>query len=60
VRRVADTAGRLGRLAELTHPAARWLRDRLLLPAARRLTTERTTAAVLQESPRTLLAIGRA
>jgi 2-polyprenyl-6-methoxyphenol hydroxylase-like FAD-dependent oxidoreductase len=59
VRRVADTSGRLGRLAELTHPAARWLRDRLLLPAARRLTTERTTAAVLQESPRTLLAIGR-
>jgi 2-polyprenyl-6-methoxyphenol hydroxylase-like FAD-dependent oxidoreductase len=60
VRRVADVSGRLGRLAEATHPVARALRDRVLLPAAGLLSSARTTAAVLQEPPRTLLAIGRA
>jgi 2-polyprenyl-6-methoxyphenol hydroxylase-like FAD-dependent oxidoreductase len=60
VRRVADTAARLGRLAEATHPVARTLRDRVLLPAAGLFTTPRTAAAVLQEPPHALLAIGRA
>jgi 2-polyprenyl-6-methoxyphenol hydroxylase-like FAD-dependent oxidoreductase len=60
VRRVADMAARLGKLAEATHPVARALRDRVLLPVARRLATPRATAALLQESPRALLAIGRA
>jgi 2-polyprenyl-6-methoxyphenol hydroxylase-like FAD-dependent oxidoreductase len=60
VRRVADTAARLGRLAEATHPVARALRDRVLLPAAGLFTTARTAAAVLQEPPHALLAIGRA
>lgn len=60
VRAVADAAGRLGRLAELTHPAARFLRDRLLLPAASRLASERATRVVLQEPPARLHAIGRA
>jgi 2-polyprenyl-6-methoxyphenol hydroxylase-like FAD-dependent oxidoreductase len=60
VRRVADVAERLGRVSEATHPMVRALRDRVLLPVAGLLATARTTAAVLQESPRTLLAIGRA
>lgn len=60
VRRVADTSARLGALAERTHPAARWVRDRVLLPVAARLTSGRTTAAVLQEPAQRLLAIGRA
>lgn len=60
VRRVADTSARLGKLAELTHPWARWVRDRALLPLAGALSSERTTAAVLQEPAHRLLAIGRA
>lgn len=59
VRRVADTAARLGRLAEATGPVVRGLRDRVLLPVAARLTTARATASVLQEEPATLRAIGR-
>jgi 2-polyprenyl-6-methoxyphenol hydroxylase-like FAD-dependent oxidoreductase len=58
VRRVAETAARLGRLAEATNPVARAVRDRVLLPAAGLLTTARTTAAVLQEPAHVLRAIG--
>jgi 2-polyprenyl-6-methoxyphenol hydroxylase-like FAD-dependent oxidoreductase len=60
VRRVADASERLGRLAEATHPVVHALRDRMLLPVAGLLSTAQATAAVLQEPPRTLLAIGRA
>ena len=60
VRRVADTAGRLGRLAEANGPVMRALRDRVLLPVAGLFSTERMTAVVLQEPTSTLLAIGRA
>jgi 2-polyprenyl-6-methoxyphenol hydroxylase-like FAD-dependent oxidoreductase len=59
VRRVADMAARLGRLAEATHPVMRAVRDRVLLPIAAHLTTARMTAAVLQEPTDALLAIGR-
>jgi 2-polyprenyl-6-methoxyphenol hydroxylase-like FAD-dependent oxidoreductase len=59
VTRVATAAARLGGLAEATHPVARALRDRVLVPIARRLTTERAMEAVLQEPAATLLAIGR-
>jgi len=60
VKKVADLAARLGRLAELTHPVARALRDRILLPVAGLLPTARTTALVLQEPPSRLRVIGRA
>ena len=58
VRRVADMSSRLGRLAELTHPTARFLRDRMLLPVANRLASRKAIAMVLQEPTETLLAIG--
>jgi 2-polyprenyl-6-methoxyphenol hydroxylase-like FAD-dependent oxidoreductase len=58
VRLVADTAARIGRLAEVTHPAGRALRDRLLLPLLSKLSARRTTQMVLQESAEDLLAIG--
>lgn len=54
VRRVADTAQRLGALAELTHPVARFLRNRLLMPLAQRLASADTNRIVLQEEPATL------
>jgi len=57
VRRVADQSARLGALAERTHPVARWLRDRLLMPLAARLAGERAVAETLQESPRALAAM---
>jgi 2-polyprenyl-6-methoxyphenol hydroxylase-like FAD-dependent oxidoreductase len=60
VRHVADAAQRLGQVSELTNPVARWTRDHLLAPIVNMLATERATNAVLQESPRRLLAIGRA
>lgn len=61
VRRVADAAARLGRLAELTHPVARAVRDRVLVPlAAGAAASPRTMATVLQEPPAALRAIGRA
>ena len=60
VKRVADTADRLGRLGEATGPVTRALRDRVLLPAAGMLSSERTAAMVLQEPASTLLTIGRA
>jgi len=59
VRAVADASARLGRLAELTHPAARLLRDRVLAPAISLASSARAMHAVLQERPETLVAIGR-
>jgi 2-polyprenyl-6-methoxyphenol hydroxylase-like FAD-dependent oxidoreductase len=58
VKRVADLAARLGRLAELTNPVARALRDRVLLPIAGLFSTSRMTRVVLQESQATLRSIG--
>jgi 2-polyprenyl-6-methoxyphenol hydroxylase-like FAD-dependent oxidoreductase len=60
VRAVANTAKRLGRFAELTHPLARALRDRVLMPLVRLLPVDRQLRALLQESPETLLHIARA
>lgn len=56
VRWVADQAGRLGALAELTHPLSRWGRDRLLLPVAERFANDRGVTRILQESREDLLA----
>ncbi|MGE0039546.1 MAG: FAD-dependent oxidoreductase [Vicinamibacterales bacterium] len=58
VQAVARLAARLGRVAELTHPAARWLRDRLLPPLAARLANPEMAKVVLQEAPKALRAIG--
>jgi len=60
VRYVADTAARLGRLAERTDPISRLLRDRLLMPLLARFAGSGPQAAILQETRETLLAIGRA
>lgn len=60
VTRVASMAARLGQLAEVTNPVVRALRDRVLLPIAGLLSSDRTAATVLQEPTATLLAIGRA
>jgi 2-polyprenyl-6-methoxyphenol hydroxylase-like FAD-dependent oxidoreductase len=49
VRRVADTAQRLGALAHWTNPAGAFLRDRVLMPLAQRLTGQKAMAVVLQE-----------
>jgi 2-polyprenyl-6-methoxyphenol hydroxylase-like FAD-dependent oxidoreductase len=59
VRRVARLAGRLGALAELTNPALRFMRDRVLMPLVARVSRGDTTATVMQERPDRLLAIGR-
>ena len=56
---VATLARRLGRLAELRQSWLRVLRDRLLLPIANHLTSEGSTARVLQEPPRLLADIVR-
>lgn len=60
VHAVATAAARIGALSERTHPAVRWGRDRLLMPILQRLARTRDASLVLQESPATLLAIGRA
>ncbi|MBZ0231289.1 MAG: hypothetical protein K8M05_02990, partial [Deltaproteobacteria bacterium] len=60
VRRVATTAARLGALAELTNPVARWLRDRVLVPLAARGDDRARSALVNQEPIDALVAIGRA
>ena len=60
VRRVAVASARLGRLAEVTHPVPRTLRDRVLVPLIRLFASPRATAMVLQEPTARLLAIGRA
>jgi len=57
VQRVGQQAARLGALAERTNPVARWLRDRLLMPLAARVTGERALAATLQESSAALAAM---
>jgi 2-polyprenyl-6-methoxyphenol hydroxylase-like FAD-dependent oxidoreductase len=54
VRAVADLSGRLGALAEITHPAARWVRDRVLPPIARMAASRSAGAMVLQEPPAVL------
>lgn len=60
VRAVANAAERIGNLAELMHPVARALRDRVLMPLVSLLPEKRQLDALLQESPETLLRIGRA
>jgi 2-polyprenyl-6-methoxyphenol hydroxylase-like FAD-dependent oxidoreductase len=57
VRRVADASSRLGRLAEVTHPVARTMRDRLLMPVVGLFASAKATALLLQEPTDTLLAI---
>ena len=59
VRAVADTAQRLGRLADVVHPLARGLRDRVLMPVVGLLPTGRQLDLLLQESPETLLNFAR-
>ena len=59
VRRVADASSRLGSLAEVTHPLARAMRDRVLMPIAGLFATTKATALLLQEPAETLLALGR-
>ena len=60
VRRVATASARLGRLAEATHPVARALRDRVLVPVIRLFASPRATAMMLQEPTAQLLVIGQA
>jgi len=60
VRRVANASARLGRLAELTSPLLRGLRDGVVMPLAQRLTGGGDLSTVLQEAPDALRAIGRA
>jgi len=59
VKRVADASSHLGRLAELTHPVARTMRDRLLMPVLNLFASTKSTALLLQEPTKTLLALGR-
>ncbi len=59
VRRVAAAAACLGALAEWTHPLARRVRDRFLMPLASRLARPSDLDRILQEHRETLLAIGR-
>ncbi len=59
VRTVANTSARLGQLAEITHPLARTLRDRMLVPLLKLLPQDRQLRTLLQESPATLLRIAR-
>ena len=58
VRRVAEMSSRLGRLAELTHPVARFLRDRDAPSRGQPFASRRAMAMVLQEPTETLLALG--
>lgn len=60
VARVARAAARLGQLAEITNPAGRWLRDRVVMPIVSRAAKTQAPSLVLQEPTPTLLAIGRA
>jgi 2-polyprenyl-6-methoxyphenol hydroxylase-like FAD-dependent oxidoreductase len=57
VRRVSIASSKLGALAEITHPFARVVRDRLLLPAASLFATTGATSLLLQEPTSTLRAI---
>ena len=49
VKRVADASARLGALAEISHIVPRTMRDRLLLPVAGLLATNKATALLWQE-----------
>jgi 2-polyprenyl-6-methoxyphenol hydroxylase-like FAD-dependent oxidoreductase len=60
VARVALMSARLGTLAEASHPVARALRDRVLVPVLSRLASPAAAAQILQEPPDVLRAIGRA
>ena len=57
VKRVADASSRLGKLAEVTHPIPRTMRDRLLMPIVGLFATTRATSLLLQEPTETLLAV---
>jgi 2-polyprenyl-6-methoxyphenol hydroxylase-like FAD-dependent oxidoreductase len=57
VERVARTAARLGKLAELTHPALRFVRDRVLMPLTALSDGRALTRAAWQEDPATLAAL---
>ena len=59
VRLVAKAAAQLGRMAEATNPVVRWMRDRMLMPIAMRLSSDRSIAMVMQEPSARLLAIGQ-
>ena len=59
VARVARMSEQLGRIAEYTNPAMRWLRDRLLMPLAAQFAGNAAAQArVLQEPAETLRGIG--
>lgn len=60
VRRVAERAGQLGRLAEQVHPVVRAMRDRVLMPVLARLPQEGQLNMLLQEPPEALYRMGRA
>jgi 2-polyprenyl-6-methoxyphenol hydroxylase-like FAD-dependent oxidoreductase len=57
VEQVASTAARLGKLAELTHPLLRFVRDRVLMPLAGLSDGAAMTRAAWQEDPATLGAL---
>lgn len=58
VEAVAQTAARLGALAEYTNPVVRLLRDRVLMPLAGRADSAAQARAVWQEDPAELAQIG--
>ena len=58
VKRVSDASSRLGKLAEVTHPVPRTMRDRVLMPIVGLFATTKATALLLQEPTETLLAVG--
>jgi 2-polyprenyl-6-methoxyphenol hydroxylase-like FAD-dependent oxidoreductase len=58
VKRVSDASSRLGKLAEMTHPVPRVMRDRLLLPVVKIFASTKATSLLLQEPTETLLAVG--
>lgn len=60
VARVARASAQLGRIAEVTNPVGRWLRDRVALPVLSRVARPTSTATIFQEPIEALLAIGRA
>lgn len=60
VSKVAKTSARLGRLAEQTHPVARFLRDRVLMPLAALGDGTHATRMALQEDPEALSLLGPA
>ena len=59
VTKVAMMSARIGRLGDVTQPTLRVIRNRVLMPVAGMLSSPKTTAVVMQESPGLLFAIGR-